>query len=124
MALHEIGHVLGIGQTSAWSGLIRGTSDPHFAGTRATAAFNAAGGRGYSGAKVPVQSSDDTAHWRESVLGLEIMTPQLSGGNTNPLSAITVRALADIGYSVNASLADGFRLASGDAADIAGPVHT
>jgi len=124
VALHEIGHVLGIGQTSAWSGLIRGTSDPHFAGTRAAAAFNAAGGRGYSGAKVPVQSSDDTAHWRESVLGLEIMTPRLTSGNNNPLSAITVQALGDMGYSVNASLADAFRLPAGDAADIAGPVHT
>ena len=128
VALHEIGHILGIGQVSSWSGLIRGTSgsdpDAHFAGTRAVAAFNAAGGRGYSGAKVPVQSSDDTAHWRESVLGLEVMTPSLRSGTTNPLSAITIQALADMGYSVNASLADAFRLASGDAADIASPVHT
>ncbi|MCY3548571.1 MAG: hypothetical protein OXH49_16980 [Gemmatimonadetes bacterium] len=124
VALHEIGHILGIGQTSSWSGLVRGTSDPHFTGTRAVAAFNAAGGRGYSGAKVPVQSSDDTAHWRESVLGLEIMTPSLRSGATNPLSAITVQALADMGYSVNTSLTDSFTLASGDAADIAGPAPT
>ncbi len=124
VALHEIGHILGIGQTSSWSGLVRGTSDPHFTGTRAVAAFDAAGGRGYSGAKVPVQSSDDTAHWRESVLGLEIMTPSLRSGATNPLSAITVQALADMGYSVNTSLTDSFTLASGDAADIAGPAPT
>ena len=124
VALHEIGHILGIGQTSSWSGLVRGTSDPHFTGTRAVAAFDAAGGRGYSGAKVPVQSSDDIAHWRESVLGLEIMTPSLRSGATNPLSAITVQALADMGYSVNASLTDSFTLASGDAADIAGPAPT
>ncbi|MDE2804182.1 MAG: hypothetical protein OXN18_03445 [Gemmatimonadota bacterium] len=128
VALHEIGHVLGIGQAPSWSGLIRGTSgsdpDPHFAGTLATAAFNAAGGRGYSGAKVPVQSSDDTGHWRESVLGLEIMTSSLRSGTTNPLSAITVQALADMGYSVDTSLTDSFTLASGDAADVAGPVHT
>ena len=123
VAVHEIGHILGIGQASSWSGLIRGTSDPHFTGTRATAAFNAAGGRGYSGAKVPVQSSDDTAHWRESVLGLEIMTPSLRSGATNPLSAITVQALADMGYSVNTSHTDSFTLASGDAADIADTVH-
>ncbi|MDE2981350.1 MAG: hypothetical protein OXU74_09155 [Gemmatimonadota bacterium] len=124
VALHEIGHILGIGQTSSWSGLVRGTSDPHFTGTRAVAAFDAAGGRGYSGAKVPVQSTDDTGHWRESVLGLELMTPSLRSGATNPLSAITVQALADMGYSVNASLATGFTLAAGDAADIAGPAPT
>ena len=71
VAVHEIAHVLGIGTSSSWSGSLAGTSgaDPHFTGTLATAAFNAAGGSSYSGAKVPVQSSDDTAHWRESVLG-------------------------------------------------------
>ena len=123
VAIHEVGHVLGIGTSSLWSGFIRSDRDPHFAGTLATAAFNAAGGSGYSGAKVPVQSFFDTAHWRESVLGTEIMTPTLQSA-ANPLSAITIRALADMGYSVDASLADGFSLASGDAADLAGPLHT
>ena len=51
------------------------------------------------------------------------MTPRLNRG-TNSLSAITIEALADMGYSVDASLADSFTLASGDAADIARPVHT
>ena len=128
VAIHEVGHVLGIGLTSGWSGLIQCTSgadpDPHFAGAQAIAAFDAAGGTGYSGAKVPVQSGDDTAHWRESVLGSELMTPTLHIGHANPLSAITIQALADMGYGVNVSLADGFTLASGDAADLAGPVHT
>ncbi len=128
VAIHEIGHILGIGLTSDWADLIRGTSgadpDPHFAGTRATAAFNAAGGRGYGGAKVPVQSAGDTGHWRESVLGHEVMTPSLRSGTASPLSAITVQALADMGYRVNASLATAFTLASGHAADLAGPAHT
>lgn len=128
VAIHEIGHVVGVGTGPNWSGSIQGTSgsdpDPHFAGTLATAAFNAAGGTSYRGAKVPVQSTSDTSHWRESVLGREIMTPTLHGGVTNPLSAITIQALADMGYSVDASLADGFTLASGDAGDLAGPVST
>lgn len=128
VAIHEIGHILGIGQTSSWSGLIQGTGgsdpDPHFAGALATNAFNAAGGNSYSGAKVPVQSSSDTSHWRESVLGLEVMTPSLRSGVTNPLSAITIQALADMGYSVDTSLADSFTLTSADAADLVGPAHT
>jgi hypothetical protein len=124
-AVHEVGHVLGIGLSSSWSGLLQGTSgsDPHFAGTLATAAFDAAGGTSYSGAKVPVQSSGDTGHWRESVLDTEVTTPVLDGAS-DPLSAITIQALADMGYSVDTSQADAFTLPSGAAADLAGPVPT
>jgi len=52
------------------------------------------------------------------------MTPGLRASGFNPLSAITIQALADMGYSVDATLSDPFTLSFGDAADIAGPVHT
>lgn len=53
------------------------------------------------------------------------MTSTLESNVANPLSAITIQALADMmGYSVDVSLADAFTLASGDAADLAGPVRT
>ena len=48
-------------------------------------------------------------HWRESVLGDEIMSPFVSG-SVEPLSAITVQSLADLGYSVDVSQADPYRL--------------
>ena len=119
-ALHEIAHVLGFGLASNWDGLVRDSvpgipgADPHFAGAGAIAAFDAAGGTGYTGGKVPV--TDDGAHWRESVLGLELMTPAIRSGVLDPLSAITIRALADMGYQVNTGLAQSFVLASPDAA--------
>ena len=57
----------------------------HFLGPLAISAFNAAGGANYAGAKVPVEdgstrltSASDRHHWRESVLGDEIMTPSFS----------------------------------------------
>ncbi len=121
LTLHEMGHVLGVG--TLWSDsdtLIVNPSlpsssgaDTHFAGAAAIAAFDAAGGTAYTGgAKVPVENmatvgSSDT-HWRESVLGAELMTPALQGGVTNPLSAITTESLADLGYSVDSSGADSF----------------
>ena len=119
-ALHEIAHVLGFGLASNWDDLVRDSvpgipgADPHFAGAGAIAAFDAAGGTGYTGGKVPV--TEDGAHWRESVLGLELMTPAIRSGVLDPLSAITIRALADMGYQVNTGLAQSFVLASPDAA--------
>ena len=62
LILHEIGHVLGIG--TLWDDLIGGSTseDPHFKGALAIAAFDAAGGDGYTdGAKVPVEKLVVTA---------------------------------------------------------------
>ena len=123
-ALHEIGHVLGIGLHSNWDAQMRRRvpgkpgQDWHFTGPLAIGAFDDAGGSGYSGGKVPV---DGHAHWRESVLGTELMTPRLHRGEAHELSAITIQALADLGYRVNVGLADSYALPSqGVAADVAG----
>ncbi len=119
--LHEMGHVLGIG--TLWGNFdtllvnpslpSNAGADTHFAGAAAIAAFDAAGGAAYTGgAKVPVDNQaavgSSDAHWREPVLQLELMTPALTPGVTNPLSAITTESLADLGYSVDSSGADPF----------------
>lgn len=118
IAIHEIAHVLGFG-LGPWlrSGLLRNpsegdpTADTHFSGARAIAAFNAAGGSDYAGPKVPVQSGGDDGHWRESVLGHELMTPRATLGVQNPPSAITLQSFADLGfYSIDASHAEFYRL--------------
>ena len=119
--LHEMGHVLGIGTLwDNFANLLVNPSlpsnpgaDTHFAGAAAVAAFDAAGGTAYTGgAKVPVANEasvgSSDAHWREPVLGLELMTPALTAGITNPLSAITTESLVDLGYGVESSAADPF----------------
>ncbi len=106
--LHEMGHVLGIGTLWKELDLLRGSSsNRHFTGSLSIQAFNNAGGRNYNGAKVPTES--DGSHWRESVLGTELMTPIYSY-EANPLSAITIQSLADLGYRVDVSQADAYRL--------------
>lgn len=118
IAIHEIAHVLGFG-SGPWlrSGLVRNpsetdpTADTHFSGARAIAAFNAVGGSDYAGPKVPVQNGGDDSHWRESVLGHELMTPTATLGVPNPPSAVTLQSFADLGfYSIDASHAEAYRV--------------
>ena len=118
LVAHEIGHVLGIGALWGNFGLLRNPSlsspgvDTHFDGPLAIAAFNGAGGGGYLHSKVPVENSmgpgSADVHWRESVLGPELMTPVLLRGESRPLSAMTIQSLSDMGYTVDLGLAEEF----------------
>ena len=111
IGLHEIGHVLGIGTIWEDSGMFRELNgDVHFAGPQAIAAFDQAGGADYQGAKVPTEP--DGGHWHHSVLTGELMVPSNGGA----LSAITLQALSDLGYSVDLAEADPYVLPSSIAA--------
>ena len=126
LMLHEMGHTLGFGvRWHAFSLLrnpaldryeqeIRPPPDTHFAGPLAAAAFDAAGGTAYPSGKVPVANVGGAgradSHWRESVLGHELMTPILTVGQAQPLSAITIESLADLGYGVDVSRAESYTL--------------
>jgi hypothetical protein len=114
---HEMAHVLGFGLVWDSLALIADPSlppasgtDPHFTGAQAINAFNSVGGTGYvAGAKVPVENSGGPGtadgHWRESVFGSELMTGYVNQGQ-NPLSVVTLAALADQGYAVDLAAAD------------------
>ncbi|WP_419942447.1 Ig-like domain-containing protein [Candidatus Palauibacter sp.] len=126
VVLHEMGHVLGIGTIWSRLGLLRDPAseteapDTHFTGPLAIEAFDEAGGTGYRGAKVPVENMGGpgrrNAHWRETVLRTELMTPSVRVGGSSLLSAITIQSLADLGYSVDTTVADPYRLPDADAA--------
>ena len=130
LILHELGHTLGFGLRS-WDDLnllhdhsldqnydpIVPAPDTYFSGPNAIAAFNAAGGSSYTGAKVPVEntwggSGSQDSHWRESVLQSELMTPRVGTATSHPLSAITIQSLADVGYVVDVTQADAYTLPS------------
>ena len=110
LTFHELAHGLGF-HSRYWyrKGLVDDGPDPHFTGALAIEAFDAAGGTSYTNAKVPI-SSPDFSHWRESVFGREGMTSLLTLGASNPFSAVTLQAMADIGYVVDVSLADDYQL--------------
>ena len=108
--LHEIGHVLGIGTIWHDSGMLRDLNgDTHFAGPQAIAAFDQAGGTDYQDAKVPTER--DGLHWHAGVLSGELMG-LVRRIEDDALSAITLQALSDLGYSVDLSAADPYVLPS------------
>ena len=130
--LHEMGHVLGIGTLWRSLDLLTNPSlaagrevDTHLPFPLAVEAFDQAGGVSYTdGGKVPVANKgtrpgSDDAHWRASVFGTELMTPAISAeSDSSPLSAITIQSLADLGYTVDVSLADPYRLPSAAALEL------
>ena len=108
---HEIAHALGFGTIWSESLLRERGGDLRFFGRSAEAAFLLATGTGGSGVGVPVEMTGGTtlarSHWRESVLDRELLTPLAQAGD-QPLSAITVASLRDLGYVVNDARADPF----------------
>ena len=127
---HEMGHVLGFGTLWDDFGLLENHSiggspnaDTHFTGPLARTAFERSGGRNYrGGAIVPVENGGTRgsadSHWRESVFENELMTPFLSAG-IQPFSVITIESMADLGYSVDPSVADSYRITNTGGAGMA-----
>lgn len=109
LVMHELAHVLGFGSLWKERGLLRdgsieGGDDPHFVGALARPWFEAMGGTGYEGAKIPVDDSGvrgtaDT-HWRLFPFEEELMTPIIFYPD-NPLSRVTAAAMADLGYDID-----------------------
>ena len=120
LTVHEMAHVLGFGTSSQWYALLDNPADgcdyipgqntlpdTHFDGTAANSAFDQVGGDSYTGGEgVPVENDTERygsggldGHWREAVFDTELMTPSFSSGQ--PLSKVTIGALADLGYSVS-----------------------
>ncbi|WP_235578406.1 Ig-like domain-containing protein [Pseudorhodoferax sp. Leaf267] len=110
--LHEIGHALGLGELWAGMGLVNTTvaGNPRYTGAAGVAAFSALMGSPQTSVPLDNRSGASPTHWRESVFGNELMTPLLDSGIATPLSALTVAALADMGYTVNTAAAQAYTL--------------
>jgi subtilisin-like proprotein convertase family protein len=121
---HEMGHVLGFG--TIWDELAlrqgAGTVNPTFTGASAMREFAALSGAAATRA-VPLANvggpGTRDGHWRESVLGNELMTGFLDEG-PNPLSRLTIAAFEDMGYEVSYDAADAYALPTALELTIAG----
>lgn len=120
--LHEMGHVLGFGtlwtqpqfnclQQPSSAGPPLSSFDTHFSCPTAVMWFDSVGGATYTGGnRVPVENCAGisgcgagtiNSHWRELVFVNELMTGYINSGTDNPLSVVSIAAMADLGYVVN-----------------------
>ena len=125
--LHEMGHTLGIGTlwcsslsracptSAADTSWIRGT-DVRYTARHGAGAWTVFGGSGGAPVEncatgVPATCGSGTwyGHWREATFRNELMTGYISATG-NPMSAMTLGALRDLGYTVDASKADTYAL--------------
>ncbi len=110
---HEMGHVLGIGTIWSRKRLIVGATsdDPVFRGKQARAAYGQL--LAQKPTPVPIENlggkGTRNSHWRESIFGNELMSGFVEFA-PNPISIVTVASLADLGYEVDLSRAEGFSL--------------
>ncbi len=110
--LHEMAHAMGFGTVWTDLNLLQnpsngdGITDVRYTGTTATAEYNAIFGN--TDPSVPVENfgaGSADAHWRESVLTTELMSPSANAG-FEPISRITVGQFQDLGYVVDMNAAD------------------
>lgn len=101
VAVHEIGHVLGIGTAASWFTYVSGST---FTGSNSVASYNAtSGGNGTS-----VALSSDQAHWANGTLSIALgvggsqeaaLDPDLTTGTRKYFTALDMAGLQDIGWT-------------------------
>jgi hypothetical protein len=110
---HEMGHVIGIGTIWEHKRLLTGvgSNNPQFTGAAAMRAYGDLKGAGPTA--VPVENTGGpgtiNSHWRETVFRNELMSGFI-GTPHNPLSAVTVGSLQDLGYRVDLDAAEPYQL--------------
>lgn len=114
--IHEMGHVLGFGAGTPWDDVLVGKdgADPYWPGTEAVTQYQGNGGAVVNAVPVEATGGAGTrdAHWREDDMGRELMTGFIDVGVANPLSAITIGAMEDMGYEVDLSRADAYTVSA------------
>ena len=134
--VHSVGHMLGFGFEWGRNQVRNRVRDlgeganAHFPDPETVAAFDASGGAAWDGgSKVPVENRGASwltdVHWRSSVMSDEVMSSghHFAGTADLPLSAITVQAMATLGYEVDVSMADPYTIPAPSTARNAPSLH-
>jgi hypothetical protein len=120
VVLHEMQHVFGFGTLWSRFGLIVNAASPltAYTGIQGILGCQATGGgSGICLPAIPLEnlggSGTRDGHWRRAIFGNELMTGFVGPvGFQMPLSAMTIGALGDLGYIVNANVNDSYSTGS------------
>lgn len=114
VVLHEMFHTLGFG--TVWEDVRpveNVPDDPVFTGPQALAAAKTFNEAPPSWIAIPVEGGEmagtSLSHWREATFDTELMTGFVQLG-TNPLSAMSIASLEDLGYEVDLSSAEAYQV--------------
>lgn len=112
---HEMGHVFGIGNLWSSFGLIQGEFGPRptYVGPNGVAGYNKVSGFAPVSA-IPIEVDGGVGvayqHWDEDLMQNELMTGFYGPTQVEPISAVTVGSLADLGYKVNFNAAEPYNM--------------
>jgi hypothetical protein len=118
--LHEMGHVLGLGTLWDYERLVTSRYlPPPYAYLGVNGNEGLASFAGENAGQIVVEDMGGPgtarAHWKEDVYDSELMTGYLEvKGKTMPLSAMTARALEDLGYVIDVTKADPYTMPSAE----------
>ena len=111
--LHEMAHVLGFG--NLWQEDTLKNSSGDYIGVHALAAYRILDNNP-TVTSIPIEKNGGSGtagvHWDEQTFGSELMTGYTSNG-VMPLSAMSIGAMQDLGYTVDYTKADPYTLPTG-----------
>lgn len=107
VAIHEIGHVLGISTADSWKNQVSGTD---FTGINSITAYNQANNPDVSA--IPLYT--DESHWQDGTEGLTLqgikqeaaLDPIITSGQRKMLTNLDYAGLADVGWDVDPDAID------------------
>lgn len=97
VALHELGHVLGLGTSKSWDTYLAtdGSGNNIFEGPASMDIF---------GNPVPLESGSDPSHWRNSGISPEpAMDPTITNGTRKVFTNLDIAGLQDVGWDIRSS---------------------
>lgn len=112
--LAAMGKMIGLEQeTLNEAGLLHPQNGKQYIGAQALAQFRALAGGQPS--FVPLSTTDQEVIWAGDVFGNELMSATPQSSQARPLSALSITALKDLGYQVDATKAQPYTLATAGA---------